>query len=244
MRVTWHHAALGPCVRGVGEQVVEGAAQHGQRPLDGASTCSTDRGVAGEVDEQAALAVRPLGERHRQRGAAVAHAGRDLLAAVEVAQRRVVDAGEHLRRHGADTPPTAMSRSDSLRDPAGDEGVGHDDGAPAALLGVGAHPGHRGAQHAGVGALGGAQGIGGQGRLEVGQGVHGDVAEEHRPADVGDRGAQVQAGPLEQARREPEPDGGVVVAAADHDLRAGVDEPRARLCESSSTVSGDGIARS
>ena len=59
------------------------------------------RGVAGEVDEQAALAVRPLGERHRHRGAAVAHAGRDLLAAVQVPQGRVVDPGEHLRGHGA-----------------------------------------------------------------------------------------------------------------------------------------------
>ena len=88
------------------------------------------------------------------------------------------------------------------------------------------HPDHRvawrateGTQHAGVGALGGAQRIGGQGRLEVGQGVHGDLAEEHRSADVGDRGAQVQAGAFEQPRREPEPDGGVVVAAGDHHPR-------------------------
>ena len=82
-----------------------------------------------------------------------------------------------------------------------------------------------------MGALGGARGVGGQGRLEVGQRVHGRVAEQHRPPDVGDRRAQVQPGPLEQTGREPEPDGGVVVAAADHHLRAGVDEPQHGLRE-------------
>ena len=101
----------------------------------------------------------------------------------------------------------------------------------ATLLGVGTHPRHRGAQHAGVGALPSAQGIRGQGRLEVGQGVHGGVAEEHRSADVGDRGAQVQAGALEQPRREPEPDGGVVVPAAHDNPRTGVDEPEQGLRE-------------
>ena len=116
--------------------------------------------------------------------------------------------------------------------------MGHDDRAAAALLGVGAHPGHRGAQHAGVGALAGAEGIGGQGGLEVGEGVHRDVAEQHRPADVGDGRAQVQPGPLEQVGGEPEPDGGVVVAAADHHLRAGVDEAHHRLREQLDGVGG------
>ena len=58
VRVTWHQAASAPRVRGVGEQLVEGAAQHGQRPLDRRLDVLDHRGAAGEVDQQAALGVR------------------------------------------------------------------------------------------------------------------------------------------------------------------------------------------
>ena len=217
---------LGAPVCGVGEQLLEGAAQHGQRPLDRRLDVLDDRGArrrgrpAGcPCGASTRRTTSPRGSRCSARP--VRPPGGRAGGPARCSRRRRRPSGGT-----ADTPPTLMSRSDSLVDPAGDEGVGHDHGAPAALRGVGAHPRHRRAQHAGVGALGGAQGVGGQGRLEVGQRVDRDVAEQHRAADVGDRGAQVQARPLEQARREPEPDGGVVVAAADDHLGAGVDEPQ------------------
>ena len=93
-------------------------------------------------------------------------------------------------------------------------------------------------QDAGVGALGGAEGLGGEGRLEVGEGVHRDVAEHDRPADVGDGGAHVDAGALEEVAREPQAGGRVVVAAGEHDLGTGVDEPHQRLGEQRDGVGG------
>ena len=45
------------------------------------------------------------------------------------------------------------------------------------------------------------------GALEVGERVDGGVADEHRAADVGDVGADVQPRALEQPRGEAEPDG-------------------------------------
>lgn len=102
--------------------------------------------------------------------------------------------------------------------------MGHDDRAAAPRGGVGPHPGHGGSQHPGVGALGGAEVVGDQSRLEVGERVDRDVADHHRAADVGDGGAQVDPGALEQARGEAEPRGRVVVAAGDDDPGAGVDQ--------------------
>ena len=105
-------------------------------------------------------------------------------------------------------------------------------GAPAALLGVGAHPRHRGAQHAGVGALGGAEGVGGQGRLEVGQRVHRGVAEQHRarrrrrPRCAG-AARPARAGRTANPSRMAES----WLPLLTHHLGAGVDEPQHGLRE-------------
>ncbi len=89
-----------------------------------------------------------------------------------------------------------------------------------------------------MGALGGAEGVGDEGRLEVGERVDRDATDDDGPADVGDRGPDVDARALEQARGEAEPDGGVVVPARQDDLGAGVDEPLQGLGQEVDGVGG------
>jgi hypothetical protein len=77
-----------------------------------------------------------------------------------------------------------------------------------------------------------------EGRLEVGERVDPDIADEHRSGDVGEAGTHVHTGPLEQPGGEAEADRAVVVSAGQHDLRPGVDEPEQRLGEERDGVGG------
>ena len=196
--VTWHQARLGGAVRGVGEQVVEGAAQHGAaaagpvprraRPPGCRRTRSTS---------QAALAVRPLARTTSPR------ASRCSARPARPPGGRAGDRARRSRRRRTPraarrtTPPTLMSRSESLVTPPVTKAWAMTTVRPPRWPSVGAHPRHRGAQHAGVGALGGAQGVGGQGRLEVGQGVDGAC---RRAAPAGRRRRPTCAGAARPAR--------------------------------------------
>ena len=71
-----------------------------------------------------------------------------------------------------------MSRSESLVAPPVTKACAMTTERPAARGAVGVDPGHRGAQHPGVGALGGAEGVGRDRRLEVGQGVDRDAVDD------------------------------------------------------------------
>ncbi len=169
-----------------------------------------------------------LGERVGDGRAAVADGLGEPLLSVQVSERGVGEAVEQRLRHRADTadPDVALAVA---RGATGDEGVRRHDRAgarPGAQ--VGTDPGQRRAEDLLVGGAD-LERLGGHRRLEVGQGVHGHlavlVAQEHRPVQVGDRGAHVQTRALGPARPEPEPLGGVVVAAGDDDLRPGVEQP-------------------
>ena len=101
-------------------------------------------------------------------------------------------------------------------------------------LAIGADLGHRRREDTGVRALRRAEGVGGDRGLEVG----GDTRRHPRPPRAARRrpGRMRQAGALEQGRREAQPDGGVVVAAGQHHLGAGIDEARDGLGQQ-----GDGV---
>ncbi len=190
----------------------------------GAAMCSTTTSGPERSTSRLPLRVPPLAERHGDRGPAVAHPLGDLLAAVEVTQGGVVDAGEDLGRHPGDATHGDVTLGLAAH-PAEDEGVRHDDRAAAADRGVCVHPGHGGPHDAGVGAFGRPQGVGGESRLEVGEWVDRDLTEHHRPSHVANGGADVQTRAFEQPGGEPEPDRRVVVPAGEDDLCAGVDEP-------------------
>ncbi len=136
-----------------------------------------DRAVRGQVHEPHALAVACLGEGVRQRGAGVADALGDGLAAVEVAERHVVDAVEDAGGDGGDAAdgdvPLAVAGF-----AAGDEGVGEDDGPGAGRAGreVGPDPVHGGGEHGLVAGLVDTELAPDQGGFQVGQAVEGDVA--------------------------------------------------------------------
>ena len=119
--------------RGIGEQRLEVAADPGQppghgrlderRPLDA---------VAPEVDQPAALGVAGLGEGVGQRRPAVAHASRRAPPGRAGGRARCRRCRRRARRGTTETPPTLMSRSDSLGSATGHERVGqHDRARPA-----------------------------------------------------------------------------------------------------------------
>jgi hypothetical protein len=79
-----------------------------------------------------------LGERVRQGRAGIADLRRDLLRAVQVAQRRIRQTGEDRRRNVADAADADVAFR-LARDATGHEGVReHDHLRDTALLGVGA----------------------------------------------------------------------------------------------------------
>ena len=179
----------------VGEQVLQVPADPGERrgaPGSRRARRSTAPS-ASEVDQPHALAVVGLGEGVRQRGAGVAHALGDGLAAVQMAERGVVDAVEDAGGHGGDSAdgdvPLAVAGL-----AAGDEGVREDDGA-----GARAARAARSARTRSMAAASTASWPGlvhpelvlHQRRFEVGQPVEGDVAvgvgEQHGGA-AGRRG--------------------------------------------------------
>ena len=159
----------------------------------------------------------------------------DGLLAVQVAEGHVAEPAEQLRGDLADTADGDVALGFAGRSP-GDPAVRHDDAAlDAAGVGVGPDAGDRVPEHPGVpagevravlarGQLG-ADGV----RLEVRHPVHGHravgVLEHDRPGQRAGPGAQVHARLLQQPAAEPEPARRVVVAADQHDARAGVVQP-------------------
>ena len=74
------------------EQVLQPAAEHAQPPVCGRRHLLHPGDPGGvQLDEPAALAVRGLGERVRQRRAAVAQVPGDRLLAVQVTERHVTE---------------------------------------------------------------------------------------------------------------------------------------------------------
>ena len=116
----------------VGEQVLQRSRGSGRAPAGrGSRSARRSSGAVGaQVDEPHALAVVGLGEGVRQRGAGVADALGDGLAAVQMPERGVVDAVEDPGGYGGDPAdgdvPLAVAGL-----AAGDEGVREDDGTGA-----------------------------------------------------------------------------------------------------------------
>ncbi len=163
-----------------------------------------------------------LAEGHGHRGAGVPDGLRELLLAVQVAQRDVVHAMK-TRGWTIATPPTVMSRSESLvappltnawaitteRPPRADRSALTRSMAAVSTPAWCAQRPERAGRHGG---------------LEVGEGVDRDAIDQHGPADGRGGRPDVQSRSLEQPGGETEADGGVVVAAGQHDLRPRVDE--------------------
>ena len=210
---------------GVGEQVVEAAAQPGQRARDGAvDPLGLRRPVGAEVDQPHALAVIGLGEGVGERGAGVADALGEPLAAVQVTEGDVVDPVEDAEGHRRDTADGDVALAVAAR-AAADERVGQDDGAGVRgpVGEIGPHPVHRRAEHVGVAGPGRPQLLPGQGRFEVGQPVERDVpvvvGEDDGGGAAGDIGAQVDACAAEQAGADAESARRVVVPRDHHRRR-------------------------
>ena len=240
VRVTWHQAASAPTWRGSASRSSRVPRRTARGRWTGACDLLDDGLRAPEVDEEAALGVAPLAERHGHRRPAVADRVGDGLPAVQVAEGGVVDAVEDV---GADDRTRrrrrCRARTRSCAAP-GDEGVRHHDRAAAAAR-------RRRRRTRSIAARSTASwvrsvapsGSATSGGLEVGEGVDGDVAEHDRPPDVGRRRCGRGRRRLEETRGEPEAGRGVVVAAGDHDPGAGVDEPVEGL-DSRATVSTGG----
>src|SRR5208283_1284619 len=90
-----------------------------------------------QLDQPAALTVRRLGERIRQRGAAVAQVRSDGLLTVQVAEGHVAEPVEQPGGHLADAADGDVALGLAGRSP-GDPAVRHDDAAAdAAGFGIG-----------------------------------------------------------------------------------------------------------
>ena len=180
-----------------------------------------------QLDQPRALALVGLGERVGQRGAGVAQGRGELVRAVEVAERGVVDAVEDASWRTRETPPTLMSRSDSDGAAAGDEGVGQHHRAgrwtrAARSGGRGSSPRTGPPRGCGAPRPHGSRSADG---VEVGDGVDRDRRRGGPRAATGvpTLAASVRTKtPAASISREPKPEplGAVVVAAADHDLGA------------------------
>ncbi len=237
-------------VGGRAEQVGEPAAEHAQPPPGRRGNLHRVRRPGSvQLDQPAALAVRRLGERVRQRGAAVPQVRGDGLLAVQVAEGDIAEPGEQLRRHLAHAADGDVALGFAGRSPT-DPAVRHDDTAlDAAGVGVGADAGDRVPEHPGVpagdplvaalsvlaaagsvlAATAWGQFAADRVRLQVRHPVHGhrpvSVLKHDRPGQRAGPGAQVHARLLQQAAAEPEPTRRVMVAADQHDARAGVVQP-------------------
>ena len=106
--------ALGGGVRGIGEQVVDVTAQDGQRPLDWrVHRLDLHSGLA-DVDQPGTLGLGGLAERQGQGRTAVANASRSPVVARGDGPGRRSRCRRRPSGGRADTPPTEMSRSESL----------------------------------------------------------------------------------------------------------------------------------
>jgi hypothetical protein len=223
-------ALLGHGETGIGEQLGELAGQ--DREL--ARSRQRDRPDGGEaprvqIEQPRLLGLTRLAEGVRQRGAAVAHPGRDRLGPVQMAERDVVDAVEDAGRYEVD-PADADVALAVAGHAATDEGVGeHDRADPGSQEEVGAHPVHRRAQHRlvadlPVGRPAEAELVPGHLRLQVRDAVDRDLAvrvgEEDRLVEPVGLGAHVQPAGGQQLGEGAEPARGVVVAGSQHHLGA------------------------
>ena len=216
-----------------GEEILDMAAEHGELPVDRRGDPFGARlAVGADLDQPAALLVVRLGERVRQRRAAVAHVLRDRLLAVQVAERHVAEPVEQARRDVADAADRDVPLGVAGPSP-GHPGVRHHDRAPhAARRGVGPDARRRLAEDGRVSARPVEAGQADR-RLQVRHAVDGHravvVAQHDRLGERRGPGAQVHAGGVDERAAEPEAARGVVVAA-DHDhAGAGVAQPHERL---------------
>ncbi len=153
---------------------------------------------------------------------------------MEVAQRDVVDTVEQTGRHPGH-PADADVALGLAGLAAGDERVRqhHRPRAGGAEGEVAAYSAEGLGQRGLVGAHRQRPGLGERQGVEVGQAVDRDgsvlVGQLDGCADRGGVGADEHAGRVDQPRAEPEPLGGVVVAAGQHHLGARAGEPHQRL---------------
>ncbi len=158
------------------------------------------------------------------------------LAAVQVAERGVVHPVEHRGGHRGDAAdrdvPLAVARR-----AAGDEGVRqhHRPGAGRACRQVGPHLVHRRPEHRRVPAPGQPEPLAHQRRLQVRQPVHRHrpvlVRQHHRRGALARIRPQVDPGPPDQPRPDPQPAGRVVVAADEHRRHPEVRQPVQHVVE-------------
>ncbi len=135
-------------------------------------------------------------------------------------------------------PPTLMSRSDSEGAPPVTNACADGDHLrQAALGGVGPDARHGRTQSRLVRAVAAQLGHDGV-RQEVRDAVDADRPEHDRPGEIGEPGAQMDAGARRQVRAETEPDGRVVVAAREHDRYTRRGEAGERVVEQ-----GNGVGR-
>jgi hypothetical protein len=134
----------------------------------------------------------------------------------------------------ADSPPRGEFALRLTPLPTGDDRVREHGIRPAAM--PGAHAGDRGPHDCGVGALGRAEVVRTHGGLEIRDGVDRHAGDLDAPADVIECGRQMHAGRAQQGRREAQPGGRVVIAAAHDDARTGVDESLEGLREQAHRV--------
>jgi hypothetical protein len=156
------------------------------------------------------------------------------LLAVQMAERDVTKAVKGVRGHLPDAADRDVALGIAGRSP-GHPAMGHDHpAAHAAGVRIGLDDADRVAEHPGV-APGGIAGKLAADRVgfEIGHAVDGHrsvrVLQQDRPGQFGDLGAQVHAGLIQQAGPEPEPAGGVVIAADQHDPGPGVVQPEQRV---------------
>ena len=234
VRVTWHVCGLR-----AGAAPGRRAGRRGRRAARAAAGRPAPRRA--RRDESALVERRParspwcalLAERHRVGGAGVADPLGDRLRPVQVPERGVVGAVEDLGRDRAD----AADRDVALGvagDATGDEGVGHDDRAARAGCARSAAPApsRPAARPRGSGrsAPSGSAQVTARGR-GAGRPRRAVDAPPAEPTSA-TGSADVQPGPLEQAGREPEPDGASRGCRCESDhLGPGVDEPGQRLGE-------------
>ena len=172
VRVTWHQAASAPRWAGSASSSSSVPRSTASGRCDGRLDVLDHRGVRRRGRRAGCPCGGPTRRTTWPRGSRCsARRRRDLLAAVQVAQRGVVDPGEHRRAAPRDTPPTQMSRSDSLVTPPVTKAWAMTTVRPPRCSASARTRAIAARSTPGVGALGGAQGVGGQGRLEVGQRV-------------------------------------------------------------------------
>jgi hypothetical protein len=155
-----------------------------------------------------------------------------------VTQRDVVGlSAEHVRMNRAD-PADADVALGLAGGPAGDERMSHHHGTTGPGHRVAAYPVHRRPQHRRMGTFLRPQPVGSHGRLKVGHRVDIDILDRHRRPHRAQTGPDVKPRPGQKLRGEAQANRRVVVAAGQHDDRAGIDEPGDSVREELHRVGG------